>query len=432
MASNWMRRLIARAAGFDEESYVLSFGSNGDNAPMINDSSLPRSYEVCAWVYACVQSIASACGSVPIDVYEKTGRAEWIHDEKGEYDLTMLLDYANSDDDISSLIELTSGWLGLFGNSYWHLLRPSPNAKPVAIRCLPADKVEVIPGKGIRSGIVRGYRILTPERPELRDIDVVHFKSFSVDPYYGIPPIRPLTPIVNMWSSMTTYKYNLYKSGGVPSSILKLDKPMIDEDERARFRAMWASWRGPESSGMPLIIGSSMQYQAVGMDPDKLAAPTLSTEVRETICGVYGVPPSIVGLMDRVNYNTARTQRKTFWTETVQPKYMRRIVSAINEQMAPQFTDGTKRYHVQADYSQIEALQEDKREQADAAQIWINIGVKSPNDVREELGMPSREGGDVYVDPSARSAGPELPFDKPTEDSVKSLLEDILDERQGG
>lgn len=427
---NWFQRIGMRMAGFSDQAYMMTLGAYGNNAPNINDATFPKAYDICAWVFACVQAIAANVGSVPLDVYQKSGIADWVHDENGTTNLAKLLDYTNADDDICSLMELTAGWLGLHGNAYWHLMRPYPGAEPVGMRVLPADKIEVVPGKGIRSGTRAGYRILVGEQPVLPDIDVVHFRMLSMDAFYGIPPIKPLQTVINMWSAMTTYKYNLYKHGGIPPSIIKVDQPIVDEEQQMKFRSLWSFWRSPDAGGMPLVIGSSMEFLPAGLDPDRLAAPTLSLETRETICGVYGVPPSVVGLLDKVNYNTARTQRKQFWTETVVPKYLRRIITGINEQLSWQFSTKNKsaRFRVQGDLSQIEALQEDKKEQAETARVWVESGVKTPNEVREELGLPaSTTPGADDLQLNKSNPNP-VSADALTQDAAKGLLSDLVDE----
>jgi HK97 family phage portal protein len=371
--------------------------------PSINDKSYSTAFEVSAWVFACVTSIASAVGSVVLQTQEAGKDGEW--EGSGVNKLLTLLSYTNSDQNIVDLLEMTAGWLALDGNAYWHLMRFPEGAKyPSAIRVLPSDRVTIETGKGIRSNIVKGYRVMGADPDFLPDTDVVHFRTFSVHPIYGIPPVKPLEPVINLFSALTRYKYSLMKSGGLVPSVLKFKK-VINEEERKKMNLIWSMWRGIDNEGKPLILGMDSEFQTVGADPDKVAGLALSHEARETICGLYGVPPGVVGLLQDANYSNLRVQRKAFWTETVIPRYVRRIEGSANEQLAWQFEEPSKRYRVVLSTAHIDALQEDRKDMATTNAILIRSGQRTPNEVRIEDGLEPLPGGDtLQVGASVASA----------------------------
>jgi len=401
-------------------------------APTVNDQSWPDGYRICVWVFTAIARIASAAGSVPWNIKRRKG-SDWEDVENSA--LGDLLDTVNADIDTMTLMEMTAGWMALYGNAYWHLMRPTPRSVPTAIRILPANLIEAIPGRGVRSNVVSGYRLLTGAREVLPDIDVVHFRSFSTNPIYGLPPMAPLEPIVNMFSALTRYKYSLVKSGGVPATVLLTDKPKLSEKEREEFNALWSMWRTPENANHPFLLGSNSKLQPVGVDPDRIGAIELAAEARDTILGAYGVPPVVAGVLQNANYNTARSQRKQFWTETITPLYLRKIAGGVNEQMAWQF-EGVDGRDIRAfpDTSQVEALQEDKREAAETAKIWVLSGIRTPNEIREEYGWPPHPDGDS-LKPLSGGAGDGFGDGSHSHDestATEKALRDLLDAIETG
>lgn len=398
---NWLNG--SQRKGSDLHS-VQMLGLMQGVTPEVQDRALHNALGVCAWVYACVSKIATTCGEAPLVVKKRQGASsEWK--DGGATPLAQVLEYANSDQDMSGLIEMTAVWLALMGTSYWQCLRVSENAPPEGFRVLPSDLVEPIPGQGKRSNLVSGYRILTPERPVLPDTDVIRFRLLGPNPILGMPPMQPLRPIVNMFSALTRYKYSIVANGGIPATVLKMDKPVVDDAERELFRVLWGEWRSPGNDGRPFLIGSEMDIQPVGVEPDKIAGLELTHETRETICGVYGVPPGVVGLIQDTNYNTAKIQRKSFWSETIIPMYLRKIESGLNEQLCWQYErGGSLQYRAEFNLAQIEALQEDKKAEAETARIWVVSGIRTPNEVRADHGWEPMEGGDQLYKPSSGGA----------------------------
>jgi len=172
------------------------------------------------------------------------------------------------------------------------------------------------------------------------------------------------------------------------------------------------------------------------VEPDKIAALELTHETRETICGVYGVPPGVVGLLQDANYNTAKVQRKGFWSETIEPIYLRKIESGINEQLCWQYEgEGALQYSVAFNLSQIEALQEDKKAEAETARIWVVSGIRTPNEVRADHGWEPIEGGDQLAKPSmwlTQGQPGQDPNDPNADDKQQDDKKDDEDKKDGG
>jgi len=346
------------------------------------DAGDPKAYAINAWVYACVNAIAQATASAPL-VVEKQRGDEWVPDEKTP--LYALLDYVNTQEDQYMLVEQTAAWLALYGNGYWHLLRGSAGARPGAIQVLQANLVEPVPGKGIRNPMIEGYKYTTGsgEAPVFPDIDVVHFKRFNpFSTAVGQAPIRVLELAINTALSVDKYNRAFYKGGGVPSAILTTEQD-LSEEQKKRYDAFWDEWVAQgQIRNRPLKLGKGLKLDVPGVSPDTVTVTELPKQLRETICAVLEVPPAIVGIFEYANYANADMQERFFYSRTV-AQYWRRIETAINEQLAPQFGTGLR---VRFDRNSVAALQPNFAEMATAAATLTGGSpVLTVNEARERL-----------------------------------------------
>lgn len=380
-----LARRFHRAPTFAVAQWIgMSMGEIADGV----DGDDPKAYQVNCWVYACVDAIAQATASAPLVIERRRGKKwEVVEDTP----LGALLDYVNTEDDQYRLIEQTSAWVALYGNSHWHLLRASEAAKPTAIQVLQSQLVEPVPGRGKRSATVSGYKYNTAsgERPVWPDTDVVHFRRFNpFSSAVGQSPIRVLEQTINTYLAVESYNKAFFKGGGMPAAILSTEHDMT-KDDAVRYRAFWDEWAAQgQLRQRPLFLGKGLRLDVPGKSPDTATVTELPRSLRETICAVMQVPPAIVGLFEHADYANANMQERLFYTRTV-TQYWRRIESALNEQLAPQFGPDLR---TRFDTSKISALKADFV--ASASAVRLLTGGQAVMDVNEArvyvLGLPEK------------------------------------------
>jgi SPP1 gp7 family putative phage head morphogenesis protein len=134
---------------------------------------------------------------------------------------------------------------------------------------------------------------------------------------------------------------------------------------------------------------------------------------REDILGVFGVPPSMVGVFEYANYANTKEQQKIFWQNTMMPK-LSKMEAVINSFLVQPYDPNLI---CKFDYSGIEALHEDQKLKAEVDEILTRSGIKVINEVREDRKLTPVRWGDVWNAPmmlmpimSPRpEAGPEKP-----------------------
>ena len=390
-------------------SLVMPVGMGGVYSSTVTDDTYLDAYEINPWVYACVHAIATAVASAPIVVERQVNAAQDEWEEATEAGgLNGLLEHINADDSTYMFLEGLTAGVALHGNGYALLLRPSDSAPPAAMQIIPSNVVEVMPGKGKRSSVIKGYKItLGSGRTQfVNDIDMLHVKLFSPkDTLVGQPPTKALEVSINAFNAVAQFSYQFMKRGGLPAGLFESETRLTEEQQR-QLKAQHQQWRSPTSGDSSLVLEGGLKWTPVGISPDQVLALQYPARLREEICACYGVPPALVGVYEDADYANARAQRKLFWEETVSD-YLLLLAGAINEQLAWQFQGGP--WRVRFDLSGIEALQEDKELAATRRREDVRAGLRTINEVRKEEGLEPVPWGDVWWGPLSTIplAGPE-------------------------
>lgn len=348
------------------------------NTPETQDH--PWAYENISWVYLCTQRIAQAISSVELEFFDKAGGQV----EKGP--LIELFSYVNKGLDSTLLWEWTGANLELQGNALWRLDRGATGSGfPVAIEPLFPDELKWEHGaywRNTRSG-------LTNER--IDPDDVIHLKQFSPRRnIWGQSTVEALEVAINSDRHAELLNYNLLNNGAMPSGILWVSSTLSEEQRKQMKSSFQNQYGGAKGAGKTMLLdglgtGSErpeIDYKAIGMTMRDAQFLELRGFSREQILAVFGVPPSVAGIFDNATYANAELGRKQFWSDTILPK-LNRIDSLITEELykfGKEFDGYTARFNTGA----VEALQPDRKEQAEVAALMLSNGF-SIREMREAV-----------------------------------------------
>ena len=229
------------------------------------------------------------------------------------------------------------------------------------------------------------------------------------DPFEGSSPLEAIKE--QMLSNYHAVQYNKqhFKQGPNAGLILK-DKANYLGADKAKKDAFLDSVKR-SLQGMKNANGVGMLPQNIDTEWNPHTIKDMqfaegSKFNREQIYGNLGATPSEAGVYEYANYANALIQKRTFWENTLIP-----IIAILEEGfdsqiIRPWFPDENLR--MRFDLSKVGALQDDRETKARTDQIYINSGVKVPNEVRRELGLEPIEGGDeVRVNNPMPAAAPE-------------------------
>jgi len=384
-----------------------------------------QGYADTAWVFKCVSVIATCAAGVPIRLYRGKG------DKKVEITQHIILDLLDKVNDHTTsydLKELTFSNMEITGNQYWYLKRNAINT-PREIFPLRPDRMQIVPDK---EKYILGYlyTINGKQVPLNRD-EVIHFKYFNpTDDYYGLSQISAIRTEVDTEQYSGNYNRRFFKNNGRVDVTLETDEE-LDDPSYKRIRTEWKEAHQGEGKEHGIaILERGLKYKANAVSPKDMDFGNLRKMSRETICGILGVKPAVVGLYEYASYANAEIQYKMFWQDTEIPK-ITKFIGTLNEFLIPMF--GDEKLHFEADYSNIEALKENEVQNTEIDTKLIASGVETINERRAKRGLKSVPWGDVWWAPfslSPVSSAEPAKVEAPPEEEAGKVLKKVLTDEQ--
>lgn len=180
-----------------------------------------------------------------------------------------------------------------------------------------------------------------------------------------------------------------------PELIYMLPSDITDEAFDAFVAMLEAKYAGPSNVGKnPIAVQGDLKVERIDRLPSDLPYQEAREGTRKETLAVSGTGNAMLGVGDS---GDIREQRRNFFEQTILP-LVKFIEQAFYDQIHLRefLSPGWMIRFNNPDF--LTAV-----ERATVHMRYVQNGVYSPNDVREQLGMEPREGGDVYVDPTKQS-----------------------------
>lgn len=182
-----------------------------------------------------------------------------------------------------------------------------------------------------------------------------------------------------------------FASGGRPSGVLTTEM-VLKKDQREQLRESYKNLlhsRGIDDMGDIHVLEGGVKYQAISTPAnDSQFLETRKYAVHE-IGRIFGVPPHMLGELDRATYANAEQNNQEFLTYTLMP-YLNLIEEAINTYLIPENEQG--RYF--AKFSVEGLLRSDAAARAAFYQQGRVGGWITANEIRRLEDLPRVEGAD--------------------------------------
>lgn len=344
------------------------------------------------WVYACVSTISLQGSGIPLKLYKKIKKqGKWAYEEVIDHPILVLLDKVNSFMTGEDLSESTLAFRELSGNAYW-LLDKFSRGKPTEIYPLRPDRVKIVPSKTEYISHYE-YEVEPGKKLKLEKEVIVPFKYFNPqNDYYGLSPLSAARTAVETQYAGDIYNRNFFSNSAEPRGILTSDADMnVDQQNQAKHA--WRAMHGGISNAhKSAILSQGLKWQPIGISQKDMDFVNSKKMTREDILCVFKVPPVMVGVLEHANYSNAKEQREIFWRDGMIPK-LNKYIASLNEFFVKKWDASLE---IAYDYSGIDALKEDTKLKAETDTIYTQAGIKTINEVREEMGMTPVPYGDTW------------------------------------
>lgn len=414
---NWFKRDAKANTVSVMEDKVLSGLIQSLNYPVqqFNEFKIEKAvtdgYAKCIFVYRCVNLISQSIVALNFQIIDEKGQKVDTPQSKKIIDVLNRPNPLMPPNDVYDLLwkqqELT-------GSAYLKIARVGlgETAEIRELWPLYPDKMSVLPssepGKLVQHYVYQGPGGETKLRPD----QVIHFKD--IDPsngLNGIGALRAAFRLVDISTEQDKWNYNSLLNRIVSDIAIRLEKSVGPEAVSTIRQKIMEQFAGGNNGRRVLILPKAdeimpLSQNAVDMDFNEGKKIT-----REEILSGFGVPPTLVGILDKATYNNVETEEKIFWEHTLLPK-IRRFCNTLTWAFQAQLPPGHK---IWMDLSSVRALQVNYTERINNAKtmnMFLGVPLRECNRIFE-LGIDEKVIDEVEAQAEADQAMLEASLDDP-------------------
>jgi HK97 family phage portal protein len=127
-------------------------------------------------------------------------------------------------------------------------------------------------------------------------------------------------------------------------------------------------------------------------------AAKLKEQTMKRICGLFGVPPAMVGIADQ-KYNNTQTMLDEFYKSTMYP-----TIINIEQKLRQHLFVGYPNLCIEFDTRNF--LKGAPLDQMNFAVAGVGAGIMTPNEARQYMGMPNLDGADELTGKTNSDSSP--------------------------
>ena len=259
-------------------------------------------------VYRSIQIIATPISKMPLNTYRyATGLEVPVENP-------VLVNKPNFADTRRNFLFETVVSLALDGNAFW-LKSYGSNGQVNNLTLIPSNAVTIrtdTDGK-----IYYDYQITDSTIVKTTTTDIQHLKLFPRSGYLrSLGPIDACNKDIAAALELRDFASNWFSSGGIPTGILKTDKPISAEDSQV----ITERWHTKQSERKVAVLGQGFEWQTVQLNPKDALFTDVQTQQVQAIARLFGVPARLLltgvdGTSD--TYSNLQDENQVFYRHTI-------------------------------------------------------------------------------------------------------------------
>jgi HK97 family phage portal protein len=228
-----------------------------------------------------------------------------------------------------------------------------------------------------------------------RPIDnVLHISYWSPTGPIGTSPLQQLNITLSIEDAAQRYQINIFRNGARPASAVLATEAFlgIDPAERQQImgqlrRDLTEIYAGPENAGRPALLPPGLDWKEVGQSVIEAALIDQRKLTRDEIASVYGIPPPLLGILDRATYSNIAIQRDMTYTDVLGPPLVL-LEQAVNAQIVRDLLQDD-RVFVEFDFGAV--LRGDRLQEIEMLRQAVQSALITPNEGRAVLSRPASD-----------------------------------------
>ena len=363
-------------------------------------------------VMACVGVKARALAQLPKAVYAKLPDGTLVDaitsDKVGPRDkirAKQVLNLLYTPNNFESSYEFWyqwSMWQDLAGETFtlwWRKDQKDPNQTPIEMYNLDSTLITT----QLTTGRYPAYRLSTPSYGFNKDEllaahQVMHISEAAWQGSAGFNKGILAAELVGLDQDIDLYANFVMQNGAKPSGLFRTEQVIPDakyKEIAGRLKEAWSSMTGSKTTdlskpGQGMLLDQGMTFETIKMltlqDAD---AASLKLQTMKRICGLFGVPPAMIGIQDQ-KYNNTQTMMDEFYKSCMYPMVIN-IEQKLNQHLLKGYPNLCVRFDTK------EFLKGAPLDQMNFVTSGVSNGIMTPNEAREYLNITKIEGGDELV-----------------------------------
>ena len=227
---------------------------------------------------------------------------------------------------------------------------------------------------------------------------VMHIKEAAWQGSSGFNKGILATELIALDQDIDVYANFIMQNGAKPSGIFYTDQVIPDakfKEIASRIKETWNAMTGsrntdPSKAGQGMLLDQGMKYDPIKMlTLQDAEAADLKIQTMKRICGLFGVPPAMLGIADQ-KYNNTQTMLDEFYKTVMYP-----TVINIEQKLKQHLFKGYPNLCVRFDTKDF--LKGAPLDQMNFVTSAVKAGIMTPNEAREYLNMCRIDNGDELV-----------------------------------
>ena len=385
--------LLRKIFGAREEARVLDLRASprGTGAPPPPPRGAPTvtpdNSMALAAVWGCVNLIAGAISSLPLQVFQDD--AAGIRRQRRDLSLYRVLhDAPNLDQTSLDFWDFMTMSMELWGNSYARIERLG--GKVIALMPVWPNLVQV---RRDPSGALRYRWSEAGRRYDLPEGEMLHVRGPGGDPMGGMSTLTFARRSFSMAMSAEASAAGFFNNGMRPSGVLKFQDWLSEENREIARKYMLEEFTGAANTGRPFIAEGGVEWQSLVVPPEDAQLLETRGFSIEEICRFFAVPPVLIQHYSKTSsWPTGVEQQVLIFQKFTLRRRLKRFEQAMEKQL---LTPAERAAGVRIEFNLEGLLRGDSAGRAAFYKSALGDGWMTINEVRGKENLPPVDGGDV-------------------------------------
>ena len=324
-------------------------------------------------VISAVSLLADSVASMPLRTFKI------VDGNRQAVALPEIIKQPDIDSNEYELVHQIVASMALHGNAYIHLDRDK-RGEIIGLVPLHVYQMQVLP-TGDQTG--RKYLHLGNEIPAE---DMIHLRWFTPpQSLVGVSPLIQSRNLIGIAMAMDRHLGQFYAEGATPSSVLETDQKLTNEQAQI-LKNTWSDTHRRHRK--PAVLSDGLKWRPITTSAaDQQMIETREQLIRD-IARIFRIPAHLILASggDTQTYQNVEQASLNFLTHTITP-WLRRVEIGLSR-VLPIGTD------IAFDTSSL--LRTDALTRARVNMFNVQMGARTPNEVRQIEGLEPYEGGDQF------------------------------------